>query len=182
MGRSLLLIMAVLVAFTFTEVSAQALTPDQLAAATKLIDQYGITDDQLKEFGISEQLTGETLLADEPYSPAIPEGVDVNDPPPIDFDFDKIEAVDWPPTAEYDYNFNIISLYKALNTFRMNLTVLEHFAKDQRDRRMIGHSVNGYGPDTYACLDYYSTLNPYGICGWRGFLNNLPNFWREVRA
>ena len=54
----------------------------------------------------------------------------MNDPPPLILDFDKVNAADWPPNAEYDYKYNIVTLYKALNTFRMNLTVLERFAKD----------------------------------------------------
>ena len=92
-----------------------------------------------------------------------------------------MHAASWPPVAEYDYSYNIVSLYKAFNTFRMNLTVLELFAQDQEDKRLIGHSINGHVPKTYACLDYYATLNPFGVCGWRGILKNLPGFWKEIR-
>lgn len=37
------------------------------------------------------------------------------------------------------------------------------------------HSPSGvHQPDTYVCWDYYSSLNPFGFCQWRGLFRQGP--------
>lgn len=87
---------------------------------------------------------------------------------------------------DYDYSYNIQSLYMALNTFRLNLTILQTFLHNQYQTRMIHTSINDLPEDTYVCWDYYSSLNPFGFCQWRGLFRQGPNtyslFNDEIQA
>lgn len=51
---------------------------------------------------------------------------------------------------------------------------------------MIHTSINGLPEDTYVCWDYYSSLNPFGFCQWRGLFRQGPNtyslFNDEIQA
>ena len=48
-----------------------------------------------------------------------------------------------------------------LNTFRMNISILQEVVKDQRNVRMLKASVNNMPPNTYVCWDHYLSLNPF---------------------
>jgi len=48
-----------------------------------------------------------------------------------DFDFEKLQDIQWPPEFEWDYQFNVHALFSSLNTFRMNISLLQEFVNDQ---------------------------------------------------
>lgn len=75
---------------------------------------------------------------------------------------------------QFDYKANIKSLWAVLNGFRMNMTSLVEFIKDQKNRRMIDDPINGLPSETYACFDYYPILNDMKACLWRGLYKHGP--------
>jgi hypothetical protein len=76
-------------------------------------------------------LEGETVLPDNGYEMLLtPDDWD-NEPLNFtEFDFEKFQEGEWPPVVEYDYQYNVHSLFMALNTYRMNLTILERTVRD----------------------------------------------------
>lgn len=143
-----------------------------------LVDTLQLDQEIIDNYAPNHNLTGAEVLdttnADTYHEVFIPSDWD-NEPLDLsDFDFEKMVDAEWPPEVEWDYQYNVYALYQALNTFRMNISLLQEFVNDQQDKRMIDVAVNGMPPRTYACWDYYATLNPFGACNWRGLWRNGP--------
>lgn len=77
-------------------------------AVKEAMERFNITEEDIENYGSHGDLEGKDVNPDNRYEVIAPSDYDGEFLDFSEFDFDMLLAAEWPPEAEYDYEFNIV--------------------------------------------------------------------------